>query len=222
MLVHFCVDNQYKSVPEVTYIYELYASLAKLLQMKSFFQTALLFLISFILFSCNDKKEKGETIESWYNKIKNEILENSKQKEDSVSFEKKDETLYITYFLKGKKLRQEYRSLDTSRLFAITKYGQNDLFELRSEIHKNGQKATEGITYSDNYYGPWTVWYDNGQIMYQGYRFENNDFGTWTYYTETGTVQKIEDNKKPYFADSILNKQSLHTTGSFASAGGDE
>ena len=185
--------------------------------MKSLFQIAIFSIVTLSLFSCKNKNEKDGRIESWYNKIKNEIFENSKLKEDSVSYVKKDETLYITYFLKGKKLRQEYRSSDTSRLYVTKNYGQNDLFELRSEIYKNGQKRTEGITYSDNYYGPWTVWYDNGQIMYQGYRYENdNKFGTWTYYTETGTVQKKEDNKKQYFADSILSKESLHTTNGLA------
>jgi len=168
---------------------------------------------------CKDKVKNGDRIEVWYSKIKNQIVENSKQKQDSILYEKKGETLFITYFLKGYRIKQEYRTLDTAQLLATKAYGQNNNFELRSEIHKNGQKATEGITYKDNYYGPWTVWYDNGQIMYKGNRYEDTDFGSWTYYFENGDVEKVADNKRLDLTDSILDKASLHTTLGFVQVG---
>ena len=187
--------------------------------MKSFIKLNILILMTMPFCSCEDKAKSDDRIEAWYSKIKNEIVENSQQKQDSVLYEQKGGTLFITYFLKGYRIKQEYRTLDTARLLVTKGYGQNNNFELRSEIHKNGQKATEGITYKDNYYGPWTVWFDNGQIMYKGNRYANNDFGSWTYYTENGDIEKVEDNKRLDLIDSILNNQRLHTTKGFVQLG---
>jgi hypothetical protein len=161
---------------------------------------------------CRSKSKKDEPVDTWYSLIKSEITEHAGQKEDSIAYDLQHGTLHVTYFLKGNKLRLEYRSPDTVQIRLITKYGQNNLFELRSEMYKNGRPATEGITYQDQYYGPWTVWYDNGQIMYQGYRYKNTDYGHWTYFTEQGETQKLVDNKRSYFSDSILNKEGLHTS----------
>jgi antitoxin component YwqK of YwqJK toxin-antitoxin module len=183
----------------------------KLQKMKLLIRIALIILI-FSVASCKGTRHGADRIENWYVKIKNEILSHSRQRADSIFYEKEGQSLHLTYFSKGKKLREEYRSFDTARIHFIKYYGPNELFELRSEIHRNGKKATEGITYNGNYYGPWTVWYDNGQIMYRGYRYENEDFGNWIYYKENGKVDKMIDHSKPFLSDSILHKSSLHTT----------
>lgn len=188
------------------------ASIQKKSQMKNIIKLNIMILMTITFCSCLNKAKSDDRIETWYSKLKNEIVENSKQKQDSILYEQKDETLFLTYFLKGYRIKQEYRSLDTVQLFVTKAYGQNNNFELRSEIHKNGQKATEGITYRDNYYGPWTVWYEHGQMMYKGNRYESINFGSWTYYTEKGKVQKVVDNKRLDLTDSILEKENLHTT----------
>ena len=188
-------------------------------QVKPIINLNVLILLTMAFCSCRDKIKVDDRFEAWYFKIKDEIIEHSKQKEDSISYEQKGEILFKTYFLKGYRIKQEYRTPDTARLLAITAYGQNNNFELRGEIHKNGQKATEGITYKGNYYGPWIVWYDNGQIMYKGNRFENIDFGSWTYYAENGDIQKVIDNKRIDLIDSILDNETLRTTLGFALLG---
>src|SRR6185369_9817692 len=106
---------------------------------KIFFATILLL----IAYSCAENK-KPRKIAEWYEKIETEILNNSNQTADSISYSTNGSILNKTFFLNGKKLREEHYSLDTSRLYAITRFGDIDLFELRTEIHKNGQKATEG------------------------------------------------------------------------------
>ena len=50
--------------------------------------------------SCKDRAKSDDRIESWYSNLKNEIIENSKQKQDSILYEQKGEILFITYFLK--------------------------------------------------------------------------------------------------------------------------
>jgi hypothetical protein len=180
--------------------------------MKNNFNLILFAIFTIIICSCKDNIKKNDRLDLWYTKLKNEIIENSKQKEDSVSYKINDETLFITYFLKGYRIRQEYKSLDTSRLFVTKGYGQNNDFELRSEISQNGLKRTEGITYKNYYYGPWTVWYENGEIMYKGRRYRDDDYDIWTYYFENGELKKNEDNKRIDLTDSILNNENLKTT----------
>jgi uncharacterized lipoprotein YehR (DUF1307 family) len=182
------------------------------MKIKIDFKPILFIILATGLSSCENKIKKDERMETWYNGIKNEINTHASQKEDSITYDLQHGMLYVTYFLKGNKLRLEFRSPDTVQLKLITKYGQNNLFELRSEMYKNGHQATEGITYNDQYFGPWTVWYDNGQIMYRGYRFGNSDYGNWIYFTEQGEIQKQVDNRRAYFSDSILNKQVLRTS----------
>ena len=152
------------------------------------------------------------TIESWYQKVKKEIEENSNLKSDSVSYFLGQETLHKTFWLKGKKLKQEYLSLDTATIFALTAYGNNEQFELRSEVHSNGQKATEGILFNDHYYGPWFVWYPNSQLNYRGFRYMDNDFGKWEYFFEDGKVKEVTNHDRADFADSIIARIDLKSS----------
>ena len=152
------------------------------------------------------------TIESWYQTVKKEIEENSNLKPDSISYSIGQETLRRTFWLKGKKLKQEYRSLDTATIFALTAYGNNEQFELRSEVHSNGQKATEGILFNDHYYGPWFVWYPNGQLNYRGLRYMDNDFGKWEYFFEDGRAKDVINNNRADLVDSILSRTDLTTS----------
>jgi|GEM_PF-3700983 len=164
--------------------------------------------------SCSETStyKKDDRIERWYDKLKKEINTNAEKTADSVEYRTKDKTLYITYFNNGNKTMQEYRTLDTSRVFARFKYGENDLFELRSEVYEDGTLATEGIVYNNDYYGPWTVRFVNGQVMYRGYRYQDEDFGDWIYYSEDGERDSLVKKGSTFLADSILKNKSLHTT----------
>lgn len=162
--------------------------------------------------ACTNSSNKNRTIATWYEAIKVEIQKNSTQKEDSVSYILDRETLLKTYWLNGKRLRQEFRSPDTSRVYALTAFGQNELFELRSEIHSNGLKATEGLVFHDNYYGPWSVWYPNGQLNYKGFRYKDDDFGKWEYFFDDGRVREVINNNRSDLADSILTRIDLRTS----------
>lgn len=181
--------------------------------MKKIFTSRLLLIMPF-LFGCNENSqiEINEKVEQWYSERKKEIIEHSEKQSDSVSYVQEGDILYVTYFNNGKKTFLEYRSKDTSKISARTLFGQNDNFEIRSEIYENGVLATEGLVYKKSYYGPWVIRNENGSIMYRGYRYESNDFGKWIYYWEDGLLDSIVDEKKDFFADSILNKFELKTT----------
>lgn len=181
--------------------------------MKKEFTIRWIFII-LIFFGCNGNSplELNEKIEDWYSKMKNEIIENSEKKSDSVSYSQEKNLLYITHYNSGKKTFQEYRSLDTSQVFVRKRFGQNENFEIRSEVYENGVLATEGLVYKNSYYGPWTIRNKDGSIMYRGYRYEKHDFGKWIYYWEDGILDSIVNEKNDFFTDSILNKIELKTT----------
>lgn len=167
-----------------------------------------------ILVGCseNPENELNEKIEEWYENRNNEIIENSQKQIDSVSYDQEKDRLYITHYNSGKKIFQESRSLDTSEVYVITKFGENENFELRSEVYENGVLATEGLVYNNSYYGPWIVRNKDGSIMYRGYRYENIDFGKWVYYWEDAILDSIVNQENDFLTDSILNKPELKTS----------
>jgi hypothetical protein len=175
----------------------------------------ILTILTFVVFTtaCKEKKQtKTEQIQIWYKNIKNEIQSNAELKTDSVLYTKNRRVLIATHYNQNKKIFKEVRSIDTSRLYAIIKFGQNEDFELVTEMSENGIQRTEGVKFKESFYGPWTVCNLNGSIIYNGLRYKQDKFGDWKYYWEDEQLDSIVHMNKMFFIDSILQNENLKTT----------
>lgn len=163
--------------------------------------------------ACKEKKQtKAEQIQSWYKNIKSEIQTNAELKTDSVLYTRNRNVLMVTHYKQNKKIFKEVRSIDTSKLYAIIKFGQNEDFELVTEMSEDGIQRTEGIKFKDSFYGPWIVCNLNGSIMYNGLRYKQEKFGDWVYYWEDEQLDSIVHKNKMFYIDSILQNENLKTT----------